>query len=338
MLLRQYLKDREESWRRLLALLEKAEKLGIRSLSDQELREFSSLYRRATVHLAQLRTRTREKRLITHLNDLVARGHALIYVSRPKYSLRSIGFLFVRDFPRVFAETLPFQAVAVLLLLASLLVSFAATTIHPENGYAFLSAYDVRGPGSDPEALHDLLRHGRESGTGSRAFFSSFLFAHNTRVGVLAFASGIFCGIPTLLLITYNGLTIGAMSAVYHRAHLAVEWWAWILPHGVTELLAISIVSAAGLLLGYSLIDPGGRSRRQALRMRGRQAAVLVIGVVPMFLFAALVEGFLRHSELPNSARFVFAVLTAFFWSAFFLTGSRRRARGDSALESPGIG
>lgn len=335
MLLRPYLYDREESWRRLQSLLEKAEIRGIRSLSDQELREFSSLYRRATVHLAQLRTRTREKRLITHLNDLVARGHALIYVARPKYSLPSIALLFIRDFPRVFADTFPFQAVAVLLLLGSLLVSFAATTVNPENGYAFLSAYDVRGPGSDPESLQDLLRHGRESSTGSRSFFSSFLFAHNTRVGVLAFASGIFFGIPTLLLITYNGLTIGAMSAVYHRAHLAVEWWGWVLPHGVTELLAISIVSAAGLLLGYSLIDPGGRPRRQALLMRGRQAAVLVIGVVPMFLIAAVIEGFLRQSSLETSARLAFALLTAVFWSAFFVIGSRRRATPDSALESP---
>ncbi len=336
MLVRQYLHDREESWRRLQALLARAEKNGVRSLSDEELREFSSLYRRATVHLAQLRTRTRERRLIEHLNDLVARGHALIYVSRPKTSLRSIALLFLRDFPGVFAETFRFQSLAVILLFGSLLVSFAATTVNPENGYAFLSAYDVRGPASDPETLQELLLHGRDSGMGSRSFFSSFLFAHNTRVGVLAFASGIFFCVPTLLLITYNGLIIGAMSAVYHRANLAQEWWAWILPHGITEFLAICIVSAAGLLLGYSLIDPGGRPRLQALMVRGRQAAVLVIGVVPMFFFAALIEGFLRQSQLPTSARFVFALLSALFWAAFFFIGSRAWAKADSGPGSPG--
>ena len=69
--------------------------------------------------------------------------------------------------------------------------------------------------------------------------------------------------------------------------------------------------------------------------MRGRQAAVLVIGVMPMFLIAALVEGFLRQSGLSTAARFAFALLTAVFWTAFFVLGSRRRTTADSALASP---
>ena len=324
MLLRKYLHDREESWQRFEALLVKAEKRGLKSLSDDDLQAFGALYRRTAVHLSQMRTRTEEKRLIAYLNGLVARGHALIYVSRPRISFRSVFRLFLRDFPRTFMETLPFQAVSICLLLVSLTVSFLATTANPENGYAFLSAGDIRAPGSDTGDLRDLLHHGRESSAGYRTFFSSFLFSHNTRVGILAFASGIFLCIPTLILITYNGLMLGAMSAVYHNADLAVAWWAWILPHGVTELLAISIMSAAGLLLGYSLIDPEGRPRIQALSRRGKQAAVLVVGVLPLFLFAALVEGFLRQSGLSNPARFSFAVVSFAFWVVFFAIGSKR--------------
>lgn len=329
MLLRQVLADREESWRRLEALIERAETRGAASLTDAELRELSALYRRTTVHLAQLRTRTQDKRLIKYVNGLVARGHALIYAGKPKYALRGLVDLFVRGFPRAFVDTARFQAVAIGLLVVAGFASFAATSIRPEHGYAFLGTAETRVPGANRDHLLEVLRSGRETGAGYRAFFSSFLFTHNTRVGFLAFASGIFLCIPTVVLIAYNGLLLGAMSAVYHNAGLDTEWWAWILPHGVTELLAISIVSAAGLLLGYALIDPGGRPRLQELTRRGRQAAVLVVGCVPLFLLAAVIEGFLRQSQLSDLARLLFAVGTVVFWVAFFYTGTLRAPQRD---------
>jgi uncharacterized membrane protein SpoIIM required for sporulation len=209
--------------------------------------------------------------------------------------------------------------------------------VNPQIGYAFLSGSEVRGPGSDPELLREALQHGRDTGTGYRALFSSWLFAHNTRVGFLAFAAGIFFCVPTLILIIYNGLTLGAMSAVYHAAGLPVDWWAWVLPHGITELLAISIVSAAGLLLGYSLIDPQGRPRLQALAGRGRQAVVLVVGSIPMLLLAALVEGFLRQSGLSTAARLAFAAGSLVCWLYFFRTGTVREHRETSSALPVGV-
>jgi uncharacterized membrane protein SpoIIM required for sporulation len=326
MLLRRYLAQRERSWERLDALLTKAEKSGVRSLTDGEVQELAALYRRATVHLSQLRTRTQDRRLIEYVNSLVARGHALLYVAKPRYPLRSIARLFLRSFPRTFLETWRFQAVAIGLLLASMAASFVATTVQPENAYSFLAAAETRVPGADRDHLLDMLRSGRQTGSGFRAAFSSFLFTHNTKVGLLAFALGVFLCLPTVLLIAYNGLMLGAMSAVHHSAGLAREWWAWVLPHGVTELLAISIISAGGLLMGYALIDPGGRPRLQELARRARQAAVLAVGCVPLFLFAGLVEGFLRQSRLSDTGRLIFAALTAVFWIIFLGTGRRGRA------------
>jgi len=332
MLLRHYIENRERSWERLDALLAKAEKSGVRALSDDELEELAALYRCATVHLAQLRSRTQDRRLVEYVNGLVARGHALIYAARPTYRARSLVAFFLRRFPEAFAATWRFQAVASGLLLAAMAASFVATRVNPENAYAFLAASETRMPGADRDQLLAVVRSGRETGSGFRAFFSSFLFTHNTRVGIMAFALGVFLCVPTLVLIAYNGLMLGAMAAVYHNAGLAMEWWAWVLPHGVTELLAISIVSAGGLLLGYALIDPCGRPRLEELARRGRQAAVLVVGCVPLFLFAGIVEGFLRQSQLSDTGRLAFAVASAVVWGGFFCTGFRRTRDGTKAL------
>ena len=45
-----------------------------------------------------------------------------------------------------------------------------------------------------------------------------------------------------------------------------------ILPHGLLELTAVFVAAGAGLRLGWSWIDPGRRTRAQALREEGRAA------------------------------------------------------------------
>ena len=67
--------------------------------------------------------------------------------------------------------------------------------------------------------------------------------------------------IPVFYLLFSNGVMLGAMSALYHSRGMALDWWGWILPHGVTELLAIVLCGAAGLVQGQAVVFPGRRTR-----------------------------------------------------------------------------
>ena len=103
------------------------------------------------------------------------------------------------------------------------------------------------------------------------ATFAASLFSHNARIGILAFALGFVAGLPTLFLLFYNGLVLGAFAALYHARGLGVDIWGWLLPHGVTELLAVVLCGAAGFLLAHGLVFPGARPRhRQPARARPR--------------------------------------------------------------------
>ena len=62
--------------------------------------------------------------------------------------------------------------------------------------------------------------------------------------------------------------------------------------HGSFELTGIVLSVAGGLRLGYSLINPGQYSRRDALRMQGKQASSLVCGAFLFLFVAAIIEGF----------------------------------------------
>ena len=73
-----------------------------------------------------------------------------------------------------------------------------------------------------------------------------------TRAGWIffAFTLGVLGGVPTVFLLITNGAMLGAFSAMHHDVGVYAEWWAWILPHGITEIGAIFLCGGAGLMLG----------------------------------------------------------------------------------------
>lgn len=315
-LLEQYLEARQISIQELEALLDKAEQKGIRSLAGREIEKLGSLYLRATTQLAQLKSRELEGEITEQLNDLAARAHAILYSQPPAQKVQLRTF-FTRTFPQLVARTWPFHLTALLLLGLGTGVGYKMTAVHPAYYYSLLPG-DERTPGASREELHQILTGGRQWGSGVKTAFASDLFFHNTKVGLLSWAAGILFGIPSLLLTFYNGLTLGAMTQVYSDAGLLYEWGWWVLPHGVTELLAIALFSGAGLFLGYSLIDPGGKSRQWVLKERGLETLRIGAGGAVMLLVAAVIESFIRQSELPPAARYAIVFLSVIAWLAYF--------------------
>ena len=99
--------------------------------------------------------------------------------------------------------------------------------------------------------------------------------------------------------------------------------WAWILPHGIPELSAIVLSGGAGILLGQSLLRPGELSRGESLRCAGIEAALTTVGIGGMLFIAAIIESYVRQSQLSTTARLVFAFVTGLLWIAYFVNGWR---------------
>ena len=128
-----------------------------------------------------------------------------------------------------------------------------------------------RGPSSTTDELRRIL-YDDKTAADMLAAFAMFLFTHNASVGMLCFAAGLRRRRAALLLLFSNGLLLGAFGALYQDRGLGLEFWAWVLPHGVTELLAVVLCGAAGLVLADALLFPGRHSRRENLALRGREA------------------------------------------------------------------
>ena len=311
------------TWDELELLVKKAQR-SLRRMTPEELGRLDVLYRRTTIHLAQVSTRSSDRRLTQYLNDLTVAAHSLIYLPPRRGLFAGLRFLLTEGVARSIARNWRCHAISAALLFGGALLAYYASLSDPLAAYALWPAGDERQPGSTRDQLLRVLRSGRDDPSGKKFFFSSFLFSHNLKVGLLAMATGVLVGLPTVFLMLYNGMLLGVFAAIHQRAGIESEMWAWILPHGVTELFAIVLCGGVGFMFGLAVLAPGHLTRAEALRRAGREAGVTVFGVAGMLLLAAGIESYLRQSYLSTSNRLGFAAATAVFWTLFVAHGFLR--------------
>jgi uncharacterized membrane protein SpoIIM required for sporulation len=322
------------AWDELERLVNKARK-SMRRMTPEERSRLDVLYRRTTIHLSQVATRTSDRRLTRYLNDLTAAAHGLIYLPPKKSLFEGIGGL-IESFARSLARHWKHHAISAALLLGGALLAYFAAMADPLAAYALWPRSDPRQPGSTHEQLLEFLRHGRNQAGGTKFLFASFLFSHNLKVGLLSMATGVLAAIPTVLLMIYNGMILGVFVAIHRQAGIDAELWAWILPHGITELGAIILCGGAGLMLGQAVVAPGLSTRTEALSRAGQETGITCIGVAGMLCFAAVIESYLRQSHLSTTARLLFAAGSAVFWTLFIVYGYVRE-QAASRLTSDSV-
>ena len=320
--------EREEDWRRLERLLERARGGGLKKLKPRELLELPILYRQALSSLSVARAISLDRGLVEYLESLCARAYFFVYGARANPWSRIAGF-FRHDWPAavrgVWRETL----VAALLMAAGAVLAFALVMREPGWFYAFVDPALAQGrePGASREVLMATL-HGNPDGHRGLEVLAAFLFTHNAQIAVFAFAFGFAFCLLTAGLLVVNGLTLGAFLALFAQHDLSFPASGWLLIHGVTELFAVTLAGAAGLSIGWAVTFPGARRRIDAAMHAGRRGAVVMAGVVLMLFFAALLEGFGRQLIQPDLARYAVALATAVLWGTYFYLP--RRAGGGA--------
>jgi uncharacterized membrane protein SpoIIM required for sporulation len=288
-----YIRTNQPVWARLDELTARAGR-GVGRLSAAELDELVQLYLRVSTHLSYSRTFYRDPALTASLTGRVARSGAVVYGTRSR-TLRAVGRFFAVTFPAALWHVRYFLAVSAGLLLVPALAFGIWIANSP-------TALEATGPAAVRQAyVQDDFEDYYSSAPA--AAFASEVFTNNVRVAVLAFAGGIaFCLVTALILVS-NGASLGVAGGLFHAVGEAPKFWGLILPHGLLELTAVAVAGAAGLRLGWTLIDPGDRPRGVALAEEGRRAMVIVLGLVVVFGVAGAIEGFVTGSGLATPVR-----------------------------------
>ncbi|MGI9500231.1 MAG: stage II sporulation protein M [Geminicoccaceae bacterium] len=323
-------KEREPKWRKLEDLVGRAERHGLDILTADELRALPMLYRHALSSLALARGYAMDLQLIAYLNALGTRAFILIHGPRQRAAGAILGF-FIHELPRaVRAAWLP-MFISALALGLGIALGWSIYEIDPALYYSLHGEDEARHPASSTNWLRETI-YGEEAHLADLLLsFALFLFQHNTAVCLTAFGLGFAFGIPTLIILVLNGVYIGSMIALFWSRELGPDFVAWLSIHGTTELTAVTLASAGGLLIAQHMLYPAaGQSRLTALRRHGWQAATLLIGAVVLLFIAAGIEGFLRQLVQQPLLRAEIGAGMALLWIIYFSFGGRTKAQPEA--------
>ncbi len=316
-----FINERKSNWKRLEELLAKTDGVtGLRGLPRAEVRELGDLYRRAATDLAIARAETKDAKLINYLNNLVIRSHGKIYRADGQ-GINVIWQFFAKDFPRVFRETWRYTFLAFAVFTGFGIASFLLCYID-FNFADTLGLASVRTAAQNNQQWWLSLNEANQIG-------SSQILTNNIRVSFLAFALGAFFGLGTIYILVINGLSIGGVLGVCYKVNPAFgnALVTFIVGHGVIELSCIFIAGGAGMLIGYSIINPGDLSRSQALKKNGIKAVQLAIGCAFFLVIAGIIEGFLSPANIPAVFKYGTGILTGVAMYSYLILVGRKREK-----------
>jgi uncharacterized membrane protein SpoIIM required for sporulation len=294
-----YVTAHRAEWDRLDALVSRR-----RRLSGDEADELVSLYQRTATHLSVIRSSSPDPTLVARLSTLVARARSSVAGS-PAPSWRDLARFFSVVYPAALYRSMRWWVSAgVAFCLVSLaLAAWVAT--HPS----------VQGKLLPPEAVrqlvdHDVVDYYSSAPAGS---FALQVATNNALVTALCLVSGVLI-VPVVFLLWQNASNVGVIGGFMAANDKTGLFFGLILPHGLLELTCVFIAAGAGLRLGWSWVDPGPRTRSEAMAREGLAVVALALGLAATLLVSGVIEAFVTPSPLPTWARIGIGLVV---WLAF---------------------
>lgn len=299
-------------------------------LDGEQADRLVTLYQRTATHLSQVRSSAPDPTLITRLSGILARARGKLTGSSESAW---------RDFIRYFTVSCP--AALYRIRWWTTAVALVCTLIALGYGWWVVANPDVQAALLTDEQTRQLVQHDFEDYYSEYAAtsFALRVWTNNAWIAAQCVAFGISGVLPAYVLYS-NAMSIGLVGGVMVANGAAGKFFGLITPHGLLELTAVFTAGAAGLRLFWTMIDPGPRTRSQALAQEGRALFTVAGGLVVVLAVSGIVEAFVTPSPLPTWARIALGVIvwTAFLsWCWFF---GRRAVRagetGDMTAEQTG--
>lgn len=302
-------------WARLEELVRRAGRP--RQLRGAEVDELVALYQRTATHLSVVQSRSPDPLLIGRLSTLVARARAAV-TGAGVPAWRDAARFLVITFPVVVYRARWWWLGAAL---GSLLVAFALgvwVDLHPQVQAAIAAPAEVK-----RLVEHDFANYYSENPAGS---FAARVWTNNAWVAAGTLSLGVFLGLPTLWILLQNATNVGVAGGLMAASGRSEQFFGLILPHGMLELTAVFVAAGVGLRLGWTVVDPGRRSRLDALATEGRAAFSVALGLVLVLLVSGAIEAFVTPSSLPTWGRIGVGLVAETVFLAWVLILGRRAA------------
>ncbi|NOU38004.1 MAG: stage II sporulation protein M [Ferruginibacter sp.] len=118
---------------------------------------------------------------------------------------------------------------------------------------------------------------------------------NNIKVAFFTFAGGFILGAPTFYFLWSNGIMLGSFQFMFFANDLGLKSILVIWIHGTIEISSIIIAGAAGFILANGVLFPGTYKRLDSFKKNAKDAAKILICLIPFFIIAAFFESYITQ-------------------------------------------
>jgi uncharacterized membrane protein SpoIIM required for sporulation len=299
-----------------------------RRLTGPEIDELVELYQRTATHLSVVRSSSPDPVLIGRLSSLVARGRVAVTGAQAPLWRDAARFITV-SFPATAYRIRRWWLGTALTSVVTGIIVAIWVARNPEVQASVATPFAIR-----RLVEQDFANYYTEHAAGAFAFQ---VWINNAWVSAQALTFGILLGIPTLILLIRTSVSqLGIVGGLMFAAGKGDVFLGLILPHGLLELTAVYLACAAGLRLGWTVIDPGPRRRGVALAEEGRAAMSIAIGLIGTLLISGAIEGFVTGHVHTTWLRIGIGVAAETAFLTYVVVLGRRAVKegdtGDATL------
>jgi uncharacterized membrane protein SpoIIM required for sporulation len=258
--------------------------------------EMANLYIQLMNDLSYAQSYYPKSKTVVYLNYLASSIYQKIYKTKRTEKNRLIYFfktevpLLVYEYKRylVYAFTLFFATVLIGVVSARYDVNFVRLILG--DGYVNQTLQNIKT--GNPVAIY-------KSGSNWGSFVG--ITFNNLFVGMKCYIYGLFLGIGTFIVALNNGIMLGSFQYFFYQE--GVFWKSvrgiWI--HGSMEIFGIVIETAAGFILGASILFPKTFSRINSFKIGFKNSFKIFLSTIPFTIAAGFLEGFItRYSpDMP---------------------------------------
>ncbi len=284
--------------------------------------KLNDLFVHITDDLSYSRTFYPNRSVRVYLNGLAQRIFFSIYKNKKTRAGRFIAF-WADDVPELVYQARNDLRLSFLIFALSFAIGALSCTYDPGFATVIMGEDYIEMTRSNIESGDPMAVYKQKGAFG----MSLGITINNLYVAFLTFALGVFFSLGSMIMVARTGFMVGAFQWFFVEQGLFRESFLTIWIHGTLEISAIIIAGAAGMTVGRGLVFPGTFTRLQAFQQSARRGVKIMVGIVPIFILAGFIEGYLtRFTETPDVIRGLFIAACLIFVLFYFVWYPRWRA------------
>jgi uncharacterized membrane protein SpoIIM required for sporulation len=295
----------------------------------KEPEKLSNLFTQVIDDLSYSRTYYPNRSVKVYLNKIAREYFSIIY-SRQRDKKNAFRLFWTDELPQIIIYCRKELLVSLLFFCLAAAIGVFSAMKDPQftssilgDGYVAMTKANIEK--GDPMAVY-------KSGNQVDMFLG--ITFNNLMVAFRTYVFGVFLSIGSLAILMYNGIMVGCFQYFFVERGLFAESALTIWLHGTLEISSVILAGGAGLTLGSGLVFPGTYSRLQAFQISGIRSLKLMLGISPIFVFAAIIESFLtRYTDVPDFVRLLLILASLSLIIGYFVIYPWMKSR--SGFEVP---